>query len=385
MEKYPFIFSDEKKYRIRRHLMFWTSWWLFTAVIYSFGYGPLSLTYGYGLMRSVIEAFIFLPTHIFLAYSIMYFVIPRFLLKGKYVQTAELVGFLFALCAVISITLNVTIINAVRNLFEYKEFQQLPPMPLRIKILYGLMAGLRGGITIGGLAAAIKLMKYWYVKEQRNTQLQKENLASQLQLLKAQVHPHFLFNTLNNIYSHTQKVSPTASSLVIGLSDLLRYILHEGSRQWVPLSSELKMINDYITLEQIRYGKRLEIDKELPADTNGLMIAPLLLLPFVENCFKHGTSQMLDQAWIRLSVEVDKNKLKMTLVNARSPMAQPDQSSSGIGIANVRKRLELLYPGKHELVITEEEDVFIVNLRIELETKFIPLPEKEIKPEPAHA
>jgi len=229
------------------------------------------------------------------------------------------------------------------------------------------MAGLRGGLTVAGIAAAIKLMKYWYVKEQRNLQLQKENIAAQLQLLKAQVHPHFLFNTLNNIYSYTQKVSPTGSTLVMGLSDLLRYILHEGSKPAVPLDKELKMIEDYMLLEQIRYGDRLDINQELPAETNGLTIAPLLLLPFVENCFKHGTSQMLEQAWIRLAIDIDGNTLKMTLINAKVPVKDENKTDSGIGISNVRKRLELLYPGKHELTIREEEDVFIVKLTIELE------------------
>jgi LytS/YehU family sensor histidine kinase len=240
------------------------------------------------------------------------------------------------------------------------------------------MAGLRGGLTVAGIAAAIKLMKYWYVKEQRNLQLQKENIAAQLQLLKAQVHPHFLFNTLNNIYSYTQKVSPTGSTLVMGLSDLLRYILHEGSKTAVPLDKELKMIEDYMLLEQIRYGDRLDINKELPVETNGLIIAPLLLLPFVENCFKHGTSQMLEQAWIRLAIDVQGNKLKMTLINAKVPVKDEVKPVSGIGISNVRKRLDLLYPGKHELAIREEEDVFIVKLTVELERDSTVKPVKAI-------
>ena len=103
-----------------------------------------------------------------------------------------------------------------------------------------MLAGLRGGITVGGIAAAIKLMKYWYVKEQRNLQLQKENAESQLQLLKAQVHPHFLFNTLNNIYSFTQNTSPVAAKMVTGLSDLLRFMLYECNQRLVPLVERIK-------------------------------------------------------------------------------------------------------------------------------------------------
>ncbi|THU37340.1 two-component system sensor protein [Niastella caeni] len=236
------------------------------------------------------------------------------------------------------------------------------------------MAGLRGGITIGGIAASIKLMKHWYVKEQRNLQLQKENAESQLQLLKAQVHPHFLFNTLNNIYSHTQNTAPVASQLVMGLSDMLRFMLYECNQPQVPLSKELKLIRDYITLEQIRYDEQLDVHVNMPANTSDLAIAPLLLLPLVENCFKHGTSHMLEQPWLNLQVTLDNNRMYVKLMNGKDSGVAKN-NYQGIGILNVRKRLELLYPGKHELTITDEEDVFIVNLWLQLDS--IPLTKKE--------
>ncbi|MBK8087756.1 MAG: histidine kinase [Chitinophagaceae bacterium] len=229
-----------------------------------------------------------------------------------------------------------------------------------------MLAGLRGAITIGGLAAAIKLMKYWYIKEQRNLQLEKENMESQLQLLKAQIHPHFLFNTLNNIYSFTQTTSPAAAKMVTVLSDLLRYILYEGTQPFVSLSKELKMIEDYINLEKIRYGNKLELHLNLPAQTNDLLIAPLLLLPLVENCFKHGTSNVLEQPWIHLQVSIKNTELQIKLLNGKVNHPATNTNSAGIGIKNVQQRLSLLYPGKHELNITSEEDVFIVNLKLEL-------------------
>jgi len=366
MERYPFIFSDERKYRIRRHVAFWFVWFITQAFLYSFVAVTEGMFYFLRLQSSFIESFIYLIPHMFLSYSLMYFVIPRFLLKQKYWSTTFWVVVLTLLTGLISATLSLTIIKEVRLAIIGDVFQSYTRNDTAV-IFLSLMAGLRGGVSIAGIAAAIKLMKYWYVKEQRNLQLQKENIAAQLQLLKAQVHPHFLFNTLNNIYSYTQKVSPTGSTLVMGLSDLLRYILHEGNKPLVALDKEFKMIEDYMILEQIRYGDRLDINKEFPSDTNGLTIAPLLLLPFIENCFKHGTSQMLEQAWIRLAIDIDGNILKMTLINAKVPVKDENKPVSGIGISNVRKRLELLYPGKHELTIREEEDVFIVKLTVELE------------------
>ncbi|RYY59106.1 MAG: two-component system sensor protein [Chitinophagaceae bacterium] len=228
-----------------------------------------------------------------------------------------------------------------------------------------MMAGFRGALSIGGMAATIKLMKYWYVKEQRNLQLQKQNAESQLQLLKAQVHPHFLFNTLNNIYSHTQTTSPVASQMITGLSSILRFMLYESSQEVVPLAKEIKMISDYIDLEKVRYGTRLDLQVRLPVQADEYYITPLLLLPLVENSFKHGASNILDQPWISLDISLDGNLMQMKLINAKSDV-KGDPESSGIGIRNVRERLALLYPGRHELDLREEADVFIVNLKMQL-------------------
>ncbi|GAB2826391.1 hypothetical protein GCM10027043_29960 [Ferruginibacter profundus] len=238
-----------------------------------------------------------------------------------------------------------------------------------VNIFLGLMAGLRGGITIGGIASAIKLMKYWYLKEQRNLQLQKENAESQLQVLKAQVHPHFLFNTLNNIYSYTQNTAPQAAHLVTGLSDMLRYMLYECNQPLTALSKEIKLLQNYCSLEKVRYDRQLDIQLRLPENEKELYIAPLLLLPFIENCFKHGASNMVEHAWISVTISTEGNRLKMKVVNSKPLDEQQTDlpGKPGIGIANVRARLQLLYAGKYELNITNEPDVFIVNLAIVLD------------------
>jgi LytS/YehU family sensor histidine kinase len=208
-------------------------------------------------------------------------------------------------------------------------------------------------------------MKHWYQKDHHNMVLQKENAQSQLQLLTAQVHPHFLFNTLNNIFSQIQNESPKGSKMIMGLSDMLRYILYEGQKPLVPLQQELQMITEYINLEKIRYGNKLEVFIALPSNTDGIYIAPLLLLPFVENCFKHGTSHMLQNPWINFTLEIKEATLIMKLMNGKPPSGR-EQCRQGIGIANVQQRLNLIYKDKHELQITEDEEVFIVNLRVEL-------------------
>jgi LytS/YehU family sensor histidine kinase len=238
------------------------------------------------------------------------------------------------------------------------------------------------------MALMLKFIKYWYLKDQRNLQLQKENTEAQMQLLTAQVHPHFLFNTLNNVYSQTQTESPKGSRMIMGLSDMLRYILYEGSKRLVPLDKELTMIAEYINLEKIRYGNKLDVHVLIPGKTEDIYIAPLLLLPFIENCFKHGASNMLQNPWINLTVEMKGTELVMKLMNGKMPLNADPNPGKGIGINNVRKRLELLYKDKYDLQIREDDEVFVVDLKVELvkievEKPGDSLPER--KPEPVYA
>jgi hypothetical protein len=369
MEQQAFIFSNKLKYRLARHILFWTSWWLFCSILYSFVPVEQHLPYFTRLVLSTAEAVVFLPIHMFVAYSMMYLIVPYLLITGHYVYSIIAVAFLFLATGVLNAFLSPHV-GELRNLILGPFFQN--PLPKRYapnSFLYSIMAGLRGGVTVGGLAAAIKLMKYWYIKEQRNLQLQKENAEAQLQLLRAQIHPHFLFNTMNNIYSFTQTTSPVAAKLISGLSDMLRYMLYEGDKANVPLVKELTMLRDYIMLEQVRYGNKLDVHVDITRSTGELYIAPLILLPLVENCFKHGASNIIDQPWINLHIALDDDYMIMKLVNGKAVGYETKNRVPGIGLQNVQRRLALLYPNKHALKITNEEDVFIVDLKIQLERK----------------
>ncbi|HXR82232.1 MAG TPA: histidine kinase, partial [Saprospiraceae bacterium] len=151
------------------------------------------------------------------------------------------------------------------------------------------------------------------------------------------------------------------------LSSMLRYVLDEGSKEKVPLGDELQMIKDYIHLEMIRYDEKLDIHVSLPGRTDDVYIAPLLLLPFIENCFKHGTSKIIEHPWINLSIELDDLTLKMKLMNGKKTKDGAALGREGKGIQNVSSRLNLLYQDKHQLEIKEDDEVFIVNLQIVLD------------------
>ena len=154
--------------------------------------------------------------------------------------------------------------------------------------------------------------------------------------------------------------------MIMELSDMLRYILAEGGKPLVPLKKELTMIMDYINLEKVRYGNQLDLHLSVPQAVDNLQIAPLLLLPFVENSFKHGSSKFLKSPWINLKVEINDMQLFMKLMNGKAPDLQKVSEKSGIGIANVKKRLELLYPSRHRLTIKDSPGQYAVSLDIQL-------------------
>jgi sensor histidine kinase YesM len=362
-----FILSDERKYRIRRHFVFWIFWGFYFGMVRELNPRYLKLTGHFpNFIQTMGEAFLLLLPQAILVYPFLYFILPRYVFPGKYIKASLWIVVFLVLTTFFSAGLLILIPwHKVLWLSSQQELFKGVQGPEKWMLAY--LSAMQGSLTAAALAASFKMFKYYYLKNLRNLQLQKENTAAQMQLLTAQIHPHFLFNTLNNIYSQTQVESPKGSKMIMGLSDILRYILYEGGKKKVPLKQELQMIKEYLNLEKIRYGNKLEVHVLLPDKTENLYISPLLLLPFVENCFKHGTSNVLEHPWINLTIELKNTKLVMKLMNGKVNVRKDDTKSAGIGIANVRQRLGLLYKDKYDLQIREDEEVFVVDLKVELE------------------
>ena len=381
-----FIFSETGSNRIKQHLLFWCIWYLYIALTNTAA--PLSHPEWTGfkhLEYTLPESFFIVIIQAPLVYSILYFVFPKIVLKKKYLFALVVIIILWFLSGMLSLYF---VGKKLPHLLELILSAKYPPSETKkghFSFFVAVLATNKGAFTITASALMLKFGKHWYHKEHRNLQLQKENTEAQLQLLTAQVHPHFLFNTLNNIYSQTQTESPKGSKMIMELSDMLRYILTEGGKTLVPLQKELAMVQDYINLEKIRYGNKLDLYISMPSDTGRLQIAPLILLPFIENCFKHGASKFLSEPWINLKIELNGSELNMKLMNGKPIGQQNTYAQLGTGITNVRKRLALLYPGKHELQINDEPEVFIVNLKLELTAEKKGLTISETEPNLSHA
>jgi sensor histidine kinase YesM len=294
-------------------------------------------------------------------YAIIYGILPRIIRKKNWLITTVLLIF------VVAATIIAQYFNSMHlGLAGYKR-GILPPPDSTYSIAHAFKIFFFNHPTVAALGVAIKLLKRWWIKQKETELAAKEKLKAELQLLKAQIHPHFLFNSLNNIYSFTLEGSPKAPEMIQKLSRLLHYMLHECRQALVPLEKELKMITDYISLEKIRYGHQLKIDVNIQDEFSSVQIAPLLLIPFVENSFKHGTSKMLAHPYVRLHISKQDDILFFFLTNSKpATEVTPLNGTHGLGLKNVKKRLELLYASRHELQITEEPLSYSVWLKIAL-------------------
>lgn len=204
-------------------------------------------------------------------------------------------------------------------------------------------------------------------KQREVEELQSTIKESELQFLKSQINPHFLFNNLNNLYAYAIENSPKTPSLIVELSAVLRYMLYDCKEDYVPLQKELNHLQSFINLNELQIENRGDIQFKINKVDNSFKIAPLILIMFIENAFKHSTASQSDNIFIYIDINVTKNgALTFNCVNSFLPNTNTDNLAKGIGLQNVEKRLELLYPGAHELQIREEKNVYQVTLTLQL-------------------
>jgi two-component system LytT family sensor kinase len=204
------------------------------------------------------------------------------------------------------------------------------------------------------------------LKEEKRVQeiLTSQNEA-QLQFLRAQINPHFLFNTLNNIYSLAVVRSEKTSEMVLKLSNLLRYVIYEGKSKKVALQSEIEHIHEYIGLFRMRSESPLNITFEIKNQSDNILIEPMILIPIVENCFKHCDFDSNENAFVKIQLFVDNNKISFKTANSKNDDNKQKDQVGGVGTENIRKRLELKYPNMHKLEINDTGNIFTVHLEIE--------------------
>ena len=203
-------------------------------------------------------------------------------------------------------------------------------------------------------------------KNKESLELKNRMLEAETNALKAQINPHFLFNTLNNIYSLSQMRSDKTGTAIMNLSEILRFVTYESNQARVPLASEIKQIENFIELQYLKDDEHDNIKVNLDPIEGNYEIAPLLLIPFIENCFKHSGHEDKSEGWIKISLRVHEDQLHLKCTNSVVRDDKPKDGTGGVGLDNVEKRLNLLYPDRHEIFIKEDRDQFEVDLKINL-------------------
>lgn len=252
-----------------------------------------------------------------------------------------------------------------------RELTLPEPLPVpfrdfaRPAVNFHLIMNIAMQILVVGLSVAIRMTGKWYEVRQQVHELERTNTKAELQQLKSQLNPHFLFNSLNNIYALIAFNPEKAQLSLHSLCDMLRYQLYEASRETIPLYKEIEFVRSYCDLMRLRLSKNVTLDLDLPTEPNHVVIAPLLFVSIVENAFKHGISQS-EKSRIDIMISVCGDRVECVVRNSYFPKKDNDRSGSGIGIENLHRRLELLYPGSYSFTAQKTGEEFVARLTLNL-------------------
>ena len=337
---------------IALHLLFWvgTTWIIYMSLgTASYEVQNIDGVITTKVFRNPMEIWHFVVGALFKAtivYLNVFFLFPEFTQKKKgWVLTAKLAGATLLALAVETATVNYAIFG-----IEALTMINTPRIPVNLTLY----------IFYIGLSIAYCFSRGWIKSERQKAALVEEKLSTELNFLKAQINPHFLFNTLNNLYSMANKAgTPELSEGISKLSHLMRYMLYESNKAKVPLNSELEYIRSFIEIQKLRLSEEDDfiIQFNIQGETQNILIAPMLLIPFVENAFKHGIS-FKESSVIKIELVIKGDSLVFSVFNSKQHIEQSlERGKSGIGLENLKRRLELLYPGTHELEIKEDVDI----------------------------
>lgn len=324
------------------------TWLVFISINTYFFTTSGFLSFQYALLRAVLLVTLYISVF----YANSQILIPKFLIKNKYFYYLVSVFVVLIVGGILRFILVQSFVNENYPYF----FNKYPGYGVSFGAVFMLLT----------ISTLINLIDIHLQREEIQNKILHEKNKAELKILKSQINPHFLFNTLNNIYTLAHLGSKEAAPMIMSLSKLMRYILNEADSDYVPLEDEIQFLKSYIELETLRIEDHSKVTADYFIDNTNIKIAPLIFIPFIENCFKHSHIADDENAWIKLDTEVSGNKLYFECSNSIPGKHFKNKESSGIGLQNIKNRLGLLYPSKHELRIINENKIFRVNLIIDL-------------------
>lgn len=331
--------------RVVYHTLFWLALLIFLILIEDTRQG---------LLFTISNEIINVMFYVTIVYFNLLYLIPNYLSKNRFLTYAGL------------LILATIIITPLKMIAFYFKFSNYPG--LQSQIIENQSSYFMATFVIAAGSTVVKIITDWVRTTRERQELETRTMQTELRFLKSQINPHFLFNTLNSLYALTLKKSDKAPEIVIKLSEMMRYMLYECNEKRVSLSNEVHYIRNYLDLERLRHGDKVAISFEVDGHISDQQIAPLMFIPFIENSFKHGLTNQIAQGFVNIKLLVDGQKIDFYIENSKSD-ALPHQThrrSGGIGLVNVRRRLDILYPNKYELTISDNPKSYGVNLQIDL-------------------
>ncbi len=376
MRAYDFIFSNRLTHRLWRHIIFWI---VFLIYFYSISFLP-SKSEDLDNAKTYIDGFhlmIFIPVSVFSVYISVYFLLPRYILKEKYVSLSLMIAGLTIFYLLLACLLTMLLAHLTTNV-------PLNQLPISIKWFQPIRYGIGLPLTSAVFVIIIELLKHWHLEQKENELLQRRKIQTELQLLKTQFQPNFLYDALQHIFYLIHKDSPQSPETVLKLSDLLSYILYENEKDLVPLDKELQIIKTYLGLKKTFYSDRLWIQLKQQGETASMNISPLLLVSLVESCLEKFLNTSTQQLTLNVDIKTEGRELYFLVECKNDPIV------IGFEIEHTEKRddtrwikslktIELLYPGKHSLDVYSENG--ITNLLLVLEMAETPMLIKKEKEE----
>ncbi|MDH5380941.1 MAG: sensor histidine kinase [Cyclobacteriaceae bacterium] len=340
----------------RKTVIQWVLWLAYFVLIYAL-YSARLTTGDSILVAAIIFIFHFGLFHF--NYSLL---MPQFYFNNKRVLYFTLI----ILGLVVVVILGKLVIDYfyemefARQGIENRKFNR--PTKSVSFMIFRILPILFPAITVVFVSSILRSSEMISRKEKEMSQLQAENLNAELKMLRSQINPHFLFNALNNIYSMAIDNASNTADVILKFSQMMRYMIYESNVDKVPLNSEIEFLRNYIDIHKLKDEKIENIKFQYVESELG--ISPMILLPFVENAFKHSQIEDIQKGWIDIFLDLDASKLTFKVSNSKPPTSTQKDKTGGIGIENVKKRLKLLYPDKHQLIFNEDNEKFEVSLEI---------------------
>ncbi|QLE02312.1 histidine kinase [Galbibacter sp. BG1] len=342
--------SLKKTIAWKYHCYFWGIYFLINFV----RWGSYFNDYAYSFASNLVE----FPLHIIIVYFNVYYLIPRFIYKKRYLMYVVSLIMLLGVHYIIRSLLNYWLVT--ENIWPEAQGTQ---EPLGFNHIVAVSIG---ELYVLGITAAIKFTVDFINERNQNQNLRELQFKTELKYLKAQMQPHFFFNTLNNLYALTLKKSSQASDVVLRLSDIMQYVIYDANKKRLPLLQEINYIDNYIALEKLRYGTNIDSELSIDGDIDTIKVPPLLFLPFIENSFKHGVTGD-NKLKLKILFERREDALFFYVENNVSKGNQKSSEKGGIGLKNIQRRLEILYKNEFDLKTIVNNNMFVVTLKIPIQ------------------